>query len=467
MPRLPRTASALRCGLLCLVAVQLSVVAVAAADATWKAGVGRAVITPKESMWLAGYGGRTKPSEGQVHDLWIRVLALEDAAGQRGVILSSDTLGISKPIYEEVVERLGRQHGLSRAQIMLHASHTHCGPVLKSALYDIYPLDAEQIAKIERYSAWLTDTIVDTVAAALKDLQPATLSHGTGTAGFAVNRRNNREADVPMLREQGKLLGPIDHSVPVLVVRKPDGVLRTILFLYACHNTTLSFDLFSGDYAGFAQYALEDRHPGATAMFVLGCGADQNPIPRRSLELAQNYGTQLADGVDAVLAGELQPLSPKLDAEFEMIELALGSLPERSKLEAMAAAQESYSQRWAARMLQRLSDGPPLETSYPYPVQAWRLGGRQTWIALGGEVVVDYSLKFKGLYGEGTWVSGYVNDVMAYIPSHRVLLEGGYEGQSSMMVYGLPAERWADDVEDRVTAGVERVISRLGAGPQR
>lgn len=447
---------------LCALAESDLAVPVTAAEPTWKAGIARAVITPQESIWLAGYGGRTKPSEGKLHDLWIRVLALEDAAGQRGIVLSSDTLGISKPIYDEVVDRLGKSHGLTRAQIMLHASHTHCGPVLKNALYDIYPLDAEQIAKIEKYSAWLTNTIVDTVAAAIQDLQPATLSRGQGTVGFAVNRRNNREPDVPMLREQGKLLGPNDHSVPVLAVRKPDGSLKAVVFMYACHNTTLSFDQFCGDYAGFAQYALEDRHSGATAMFVLGCGADQNPLPRRTVELAQNYGTQLADAVDTVLKSDLKPIAPKLQTEAELIDLALGSLPDQAKLETMAAAAPNYSQRWAARMLKRLADGPPLPKTYPYPVQAWRLGGEQLWIALGGEVVVDYSLKFKARYGEGTWVTGYANDVMAYIPSHRVLLEGGYEGQSSMMVYGQPAERWADDVEDRVTAGVERVVSRLG-----
>ncbi|HUQ69926.1 MAG TPA: neutral/alkaline non-lysosomal ceramidase N-terminal domain-containing protein [Planctomycetaceae bacterium] len=461
MPSLPFIRSAYFGGLLIAIAVCL-MSPLPAAEPVWKAGIARAVITPTESMWLAGYGSRTKPSEGKLHDLWIRVLAVEDAGGHRGIVLSSDTLGISKPIYDEVVQRLGQSHGLTRAQIMLHASHTHCGPVLKSALYDIYPLDAEQIAKIEKYSAWLTDTIVDTVSAAIKDLQPATLVRGQGSAGFAVNRRNNREPDVPRLREQGKLLGPVDHSVPVLAVKKPDGSLKAVVFMYACHNTTLSFDQFCGDYAGFAQYALEDRHPGATAMFVLGCGADQNPLPRRTVELCQQYGIQLADAVDAVLKNPLQPVSPKLQTEIELADLALGALPEKSKMEAMAAAAPNYSQRWAARILKEQAAGATLPTSYPYPIQAWRLGGEQLWIALGGEVVVDYSLKFKGRYGEGAWVTGYANDVMAYIPSHRVLLEGGYEGQSSMMVYGLPAERWGADVEDRVTAGVERVVSRLG-----
>jgi neutral ceramidase len=89
------------------------------------------------------------------------------------------------------------------------------------------------------------------------------------------------------------------------------------------------------------------------------------------------------------------------------------------------------------------------------------LGEQFLWLTLGGEVVVDYSLKFKGEFGYDTWVTAYANDVMAYIPSARVRLEGGYEGQSSMIVYGQPSERWAADVEDRLTAGVRRVVARV------
>ena len=48
-------------------------------QAGWKAGIARANITPDKPIWLAGYGGRTHPAEGKMHDLWIKVLALEDA----------------------------------------------------------------------------------------------------------------------------------------------------------------------------------------------------------------------------------------------------------------------------------------------------------------------------------------------------------------------------------------------------
>ena len=61
-----------------------------------------------------------------------------------------------------------------------------------------------------------------------------------------------------------------------------------------------------------------------------------------------------------------------------------------------------------------------------------------TWIFLGGEVVVDYSLRLKSELGRGPHVvSGYSNDVMAYIPSRRVLGEGGYEGGLARFPYGL------------------------------
>ncbi len=430
--------------------------------AGWKAGVAKAVITPQTPLWMAGYGGRTAPAEGKFHDLWIRVLAVEAENGHRGIILSSDTLGIPQTIYEDVVARSKERFQLDRSQLMLHASHTHCGPVLRQALPDIYPLDDAQRKSVEEYSGWLTTTIVSTIEAALRDLQPAELSHGIGQADFAVNRRTNREPDVPQLREADRLLGPVDHSVPVLAVKRADGQLAALVFGYACHNTTLSFQQWCGDYAGFAQYNLEASYPGVVAMFAMGCGADQNPLPRRTVELCQNYGRRLSEAVDAVLAGGMETLAPQLETAVELIPLTYAPLPAPERMQAMIKG-SGYTQRWASRIQQRVDSGEALPKTYPYPVQAWRLGTDLIWITLGGEVVVDYSLRLKATHGGKMWVSSYVNDVMAYIPSERVLLEGGYEGQSSMYVYGHPAERWAPGLENQIADSVDRLIRKVDA----
>ncbi len=446
--------------------VCLTAGAACADESVWKAGTAKANITPTKSMWMAGYGNRNRPAEGTLHDLWIRVLALQDVNGHTGIVLSSDTLGIPQSIYNSTCRKLKDEYGLTPDQIMLHSSHTHCGPVLRGALYDVYPLDEQQHQMIEEYSAQLEQKIVATVGEALSRLAPARVSAGQGLATFAVNRRNNPEREVPKLRQAGELNGPVDHDVPVLAVRTPENKLMAVVFGYACHNTNLSFYQWAGDYAGFAQYELEAVHPDAVAMFYMGCGADQNPLPRRTVELARGYGLRLAGAVEKVLAGPMKELDPNLQTELEMVTLQLGEKPKREALAKLAAAGTTYRNRWAARLVREIDSGQPLERTYPYPLQAWQLGQTQLWITMGGEVVVDYSLGFKQRYGDDVWVAGYCNDVMAYIPSLRVLDEdkppgSGYEGNTSMMVYGRAAERWADDVEERITTATDRLVQKL------
>jgi len=440
--------------------VLVSLQAFSADEATWKVGIASAKITPGKPLWMAGYGGRDHPAEGTLHDLWIKVLALEAANGDRAVVLTSDVLGVPKEMYDSICAELKTKCGLDRSQVMLTASHTHSGPVLKGALYDIYPLDDDQRTLIEEYSAGLEKTVVETIVKAFGQLSPATLWAGEGMTDFAVNRRNNPQRQVRELRAKGEpLKGPVDHDVSVLAVRGPDKNLLAAVFGYACHSTTLGLNQWSGDYPGFAQIALEHDFPGAVAMFHAGCGADQNPLPRRSIALCGKYGFSLADAVQEVLGKPMRPIAPQLKTALELVDLDFEKTLTREDLEA-GLKKNVYFKRRAERLLKQLDDGQSLATSYPYPVQVWKLGDEQLWITLGGEVVVDYSLSFKAKFGPQTWVSGYTNDVMSYIPSHRVWEEGGYES-GAFYVYGQPADRWAEDIEERITSAAERLVKEV------
>jgi Neutral/alkaline non-lysosomal ceramidase, N-terminal len=431
-----------------------------AQEAMWKAGVAKAEITPVEPLWLAGYASRVKPSEGKVMELWVKALALEDARGGRAVLVTSDTLGIPQSIYRNVCARVKMRFELDPAQVMLTASHTHCGPVLRGALYDMYPLDQELRERIEAYSARVEAAIVETLGKALATLEPARVTAGEGRAGFAVNRRANSEPDVSKLIQDGMLQGPVDHSVPVLAVFLPNGMLKAVMFGYACHNTVMDFYQWSGDYAGFAQLDIEKSHPNATAMFFMGCGGDQNPLPRRQPALAERYGHMLAAAVEEVLLAPPRALTPELATAMEVVPLEFGPAPTEPEFSTLKASENPSTQRWATRLLDELNAGKPFARSYPFPVQAWRLGD-QLLMALGGEPVVDYALSFKKVFGPQTWVAGYANDVMTYIPSQRVLREGGYEGGGANIVYGLPAHRWADDVEATITASARRMVNQV------
>jgi hypothetical protein len=232
---------------------------------SWKAGVARAVITPEKAVWLAGYGSK-RPPDGKLHDLWMKALALEDADGNRAVLITSDFQGVPRSMSDRVFEQLAANYKLSRQQVMFTFSHNHCGPRLGDDLVDYYPIDEEQVALVEQYTAQMVTKAVELVGEALADLRPALLAQGAGKTTFAVNRRNNPETEVPRLAAEGKLKGPVDHSVPVLTVTRPDGKLAAVLFGYACHPTPLSFLTWCGDYPGFAQLAIERDHPEAIAI---------------------------------------------------------------------------------------------------------------------------------------------------------------------------------------------------------
>lgn len=434
---------------------------IAADDSGWKAGVAKTVITPDTSVWLAGYGSRRAP-EGKLHDLWMKALAFEDPSGRRAVLITSDFQGVPKIMSDPVFADVRDRYGLERDQIMLTYSHNHCGPRLGDDLVDYYPVDADQVALVDAYTEKMVDLTVKLVGDALDDLQAATLRHGNGHCTFAVNRRNNREQDVPAMRAAGKpLAGPVDHNVPVLTVTRADGALAAVLFGYACHPTTLSFTKWCGDYPGFAQIEIERQHPGAQAMFVNTCGGDQNPLPRRTVELCEKYGHMLATAVEEALAGPLTPVSPGLKTAFDYVELDYLRNATRDELEADAAGGNPLRARWARRMLAKLDAGEQFANSYPYPVHAWQLGTEMLVIGQGGESVVDYSLRFRREFGPGTWVMGYADDMIAYIPSRRVWEEGGYEGGWRLYEYGRPAYRWAGDIEERIVETVHRLVSEV------
>jgi hypothetical protein len=423
----------------------------------WKAGIARAVITPAEPVWMAGYASREHPSEGTLVDLWAKALAIEDAKGKKVVLITTDLLGIPAKMSSRIRDQIAIRHGLTRSQIILSSSHTHTGPVLTDALFDIYPLDDKQLQAIKKYSDELEKKIISLTGEAIKSMVPAQISSQNGVTRFQVNRRNNKEAT---LAQQTELKGPNDYSVPVLKIEDLSGNLMAVAFGYACHATVLSFYQFSGDYPGFAQIELEKLYPGVTAMFFQGAGADQNPLPRRTVALAQQYGKELAAAVERVLNEDMNKLEPIISTAYSEISLLFADPPSKEALQKIESETEGYQKSWASNQLATLQKKGSLIKSYPYPIQIWKLGN-QGIMAMGGEVVIEYSIQLKKLFGPEIFVMGYVNDDMAYIPSETILSEGGYEGESSQMVYGLPS-KWAPGIQERIMNEFKKLATAAG-----
>jgi neutral ceramidase len=433
--------------------------------ADFKAGIASTVITPDEPMWMAGYAARNKPSEGKIHDLNAKALALEDTQGTRLIMVTVDLIGIPRPTRDWFEKQVKQRYNIGPEALVLSASHTHSGPVVRESRYSIYGntlygLSPEQIRQSNQYVDDLQQKILDLIGQAIDNLAPATLGYCHARAGFAMNRRLPTETGV---RNSPNPDGPVDHDVPILRIDGPNGKLRAVLFGYACHNTTLSGYEFCGDYAGFAQLDVEQAHPGATAFFIAGCGGDQNPYPRRGpqpVEYCKQHGRALANGVETALTVKARPVTGAIHAAIDTVTLDFAEPPSREQLEEQAKSKDKYERRHAEVLLNELKQTGSIRKTYPYLVQVVRFGDDLTMVALAGEVVVDYSLRLKSeLPGQAVWVAGYSNDVFGYVPSVRVLREGGYEGGGAMRYTELPGP-FAPSIEERIVAKVHELARK-------
>jgi hypothetical protein len=380
----------------------------------WKVGVASAKITPERRLHMAGYAGRKEPAEATQQDLFGKAIAIEDNAGKRVVFVTLDLIGVLEQLRTDVSRRVQEKYQLPPHALLLNASHTHCGPAYGRE-------DAKD------YFAFLTTTLVDLIGQSLEQLQPANLSYSMARCSVAMNRRTPSEDGY---RNHPNPHGLVDHTVPVLSIRNPaDDALRAVMFGYACHNTTMGFRQWLGDYAGYAQEYFEKDHPGVTALFMMGCGGDQNPYPRSELKYAQMHGRSLATAVEAALEvnqstlRHQRPIHGPLNSTLGTVDLEFAT---------------------------------PDRPDFAYPIQIIRFGNDLMLIALGNEVVVDYALRLKRELTKpespAIWVAGYSNVYAGYIPSRRVLLEGGYEARS---------RPWKPTLEERIVGEVHELAKQL------
>ncbi len=427
-------------------------------------GAAKVDITPDYPVRLSGYGSRKNWSEGVEQKLWARALVIGDK--DPVAVVTVDSIAVPRNIAEAAAQQLDEKFGMGRARVVLAGTHSHSAPhPSRTYLPTIFsiPLTEEEWQVVDRYGEQMLRGIVSAVSAAMEARKPCRLSWSQGMVGFAKNRRKMADGKWQGFGDQSG--GAVDHTLPLLAAHDAEDKVVAMLVNYACHCTTIStvsksFNHICGDWAGYASVGMEQDQPGAVGLVMIGCGADANPANRGKLSVAKEHGAALADEVKRLLAGEMAALHGLPETKFQFVDLPLEKPPSRAEIERTAADEKQRSQvrNLAKRFLTQLDAGEPLATSVSLPVQTWRFGDALDMVFLGGEVVVDYALRLKQIYGpDKLWVSAYCNDVPCYIPSVRILDEGGYEADSSMVYYAKP-NRFRPQVEETLVEAITKML---------
>ncbi len=423
-------------------------------------GVARIDITPEGPIRLSGFAAREKQETDSVLSrLSAKAIAFGSDAQQPTLLITVDLLGIQWRVTRIVVQELSSKLGVKPEQITILATHTHGGPEIGNFINHLqcrgdYPtkfhfsdslLELDQLIHIARFNESLIEKLQQVALAAMDDRKPARVAWGQGRASFAENRRTDG--------------GPVDQSLPVLRVTDPDGSLRAILVNYACHGISLGADVnkFHGDWMGEAQQVIEARHPGVVALVAIGCAGDAHPAMRDKLAYMQAYGKEISDGVDSVIASDLTALNAPPTGKMKWVKLPFAKVPTVADLIEFTS-DTTIKGYYARRALERVQRGEELAAELNYPIQAWNFDNKLVMVNLGGEVVVDYANALKQRYGpERIWINAYANDVSCYIPSRRIINEGGYEGESSMYWYNMPGP-FDESIEEQVIGTVQELM---------
>ncbi|MFP6867699.1 MAG: neutral/alkaline non-lysosomal ceramidase N-terminal domain-containing protein [Roseibacillus sp.] len=425
-------------------------------------GAAKVEVTPKEPVVLAGYGGRKTEFVGVDTKLWARAMVI--GGNEPVAIVVLDSCGAPAAIKSRVAKRLAN-HGIDPGRLVVAVTHTHNAPNLIGYATVIWAgrVTPAQQERQENYTNYAVEQMAAAVIEAMKSREPMHLEWGQGRAFFGGNRRvlqNGKWAGFGFQRDQ-----PVDHSLPVLVARDEGRVVRAVWANYACHCTTVgSRNHVGGDWAGFANEAMEKEFPGATSLMTIGCGADVGPQPGGNLQIASDHGQSIALEVRRLLGGEMTRLGGGPTVAGKVAKLPLVDPKPREHWEKLRA-KGGFDGQLGLAMLRKLDAGGQVPSEVIYPVSSWRFGDDLARVFLPGEVVVDYSVRLnRELAWPRLWITAWANDMPGYIPSRRVLEEGGYEADFSQIYYEQPG-RYKPEVEDVVVGVVREVVGKKFVAP--
>ncbi|WP_114578728.1 neutral/alkaline non-lysosomal ceramidase N-terminal domain-containing protein [Saliphagus sp. LR7] len=407
----------------------------------WRVGTATADITPdpNDPHHLVGFAARDGPMEGVEHDIHARAVAVEDRTGRRLVALSYELLFVFETQRAFLERECTERFDLEPEALFITPSHTHYGPdydLHEEGLEADYDRDETLVAS---YRDRVDETLVEVIGEALSDLEPAGLSYTHAQCAIALNRRRPTEEGIAF---DPRPDGPVDHDLPVLTAETVDGTTKAILFGYACHPTVgmAHSNEVNGDWPGYAMAELEERYPDATALFVIGCAGDQKAYPQGSRELVRGHADTVVTAVERALVTESRPVRGPLRLSADEVGLDIETPLEENGREI----------------------GREVTGHRPYPIQAIGFGTDLTLLSLSGEVLAQFALELKDRFAAPLWVAAYANNT-GYLPTRRVLAEGGYESWQSFED-GLYAPTTEGRILSTATALAERVGGRRSDG---
>ncbi|TMV52996.1 hypothetical protein FE783_02080 [Paenibacillus mesophilus] len=419
-------------------------------------GTAKVDITPQRPIPLAGYGHRKGPFLGINRRLYARVNVFEQHDGvekRRVLIAQGDIIWWGSERMARIRETLAERFGIGPSDLILSAQHTHGGPQTSTEFCDVLGLpDADYLDSLDQ-------SLFRGVETAIANLEPITIERGKGDCRIGINRRKIVGGAMTMAPNPDGLL---DTDVNVIRFRKEDGTAKAVFVHYTCHPTTTNTNYVTSEYPGVAAERLEATFGrGTVVSFLQGCTGNIRPALHRddkfysgTEEEVAKSGRLLANEVERVLDGTMEELAAlPVSGRRIVVQLPFQTLPTEAEIDERIAKGGALAE-WGMKLR---SNPEKLRSHIPFELTRIKLADGLSFLAMDGEVVLEYGDYAKELSGDRTLAMGYSNGMIGYVPTASQIAEGGYEGKDSSVYFALPAP-FAPETETIIRKAIEQLI---------
>jgi len=435
------------------------------------------IITPDKPIFMHGFGSRSHKSEGTLDPLYMKAALMR--ANSPLLIVTIDALGSDRSFILGIKDALKERFGLKHEEVLINFSHTHHSFFLtgvdkanRRGGYSIsqtrWAEDESELDYTEDEALFyaLRETLLRMVSWCYDNLKEGELSIGRASSDFAVSRRRpNSEGGVDWAPYYE---GEIDQDLFVLKLVNQAGAIEGVLYSYGCHTTAMGSDnyKFSNDFAGYTSSIIEGTYSGATALFLQGCAGELKPRINTSENEFINSDDETIRKVGAILAtevcnlvshGEFRKINCHFRAQLRDPLVYTERYPISYFRERADAPHNSeFEVRSGLRSIHAIESGT-IRDRIPYYISVWQLDEDTHLIAMEGEVSTEYSLLIKRLFSNGNMiVLGYSNGVFSYVPTRKMIREGGYEAECNYF-FNLHGD-FVPEIEDIIIGQIAQAL---------
>lgn len=369
------------------------------------------------------------------------------------VLFSFDLLYPGQAVINAVLESVP---GIPAENVLIAATHTHAAPMTDDAKPALGSPDDD-------YVRTLTDTIRREAALLLdpENREPVTLETSYEYADHSVNRRRR----FPLYFSDGRLTrnavivapdpsGPTDETVAIATLRGATGQPVAVLWNYACHPVGFPNPrTISAHFPGTVRRRIREHTGEDTAvLFFQGFSGDTRPRIRVQATTPANRLRQILFGYGSgsFREADLRDWSESLAS---LVVRNLATSHPRITPDVLASKHFVDGNEFA---------GP---TDLDVAFQLISLGPEFSIVAISAELVHEYARYVRSLIpGRVTMCVGCTDVPLGYIPTSRMLQEGGYEAIDFCESFGLDSVK--PGVEQATKDGFARLINSALAGRQ-